>query len=46
MNVLFAINDKFVPGFLTAAVSFCVNNPGKHSIFVMHAKNLSGANYL
>jgi Lipopolysaccharide biosynthesis proteins, LPS:glycosyltransferases len=36
MNVLFAINDKFVPGFLTAAVSFCVNNPGKHSIFVMH----------
>jgi len=36
MNVLFAINEKFVPGFLTAAVSLCVNNPGQHRIFVMH----------
>jgi lipopolysaccharide biosynthesis glycosyltransferase len=36
MNVLFAINEKFVPGFLTAALSLCVNNPGHHRFFVMN----------
>jgi len=36
MNVLFAINEAFVPGLITAAVSFCANNPGHHRFYVMH----------
>jgi lipopolysaccharide biosynthesis glycosyltransferase len=36
MNILFAINEAFVPGLLTAVASLCVNNPGCHTIYVMH----------
>lgn len=36
MNVLFAINENFVPGLISAVVSFCANNPGHHRIFIMH----------
>ncbi len=36
MNVLFAINESFVPGFISTAFSFCFNNPGKHRLFIMH----------
>ena len=36
MNVLFAINEAFVPGFISTAFSFCYNNEGKHRLFVMH----------
>jgi Lipopolysaccharide biosynthesis proteins, LPS:glycosyltransferases len=36
MNLLFAINEAFVPGFVTTLFSFCVNNPGQHTAYVMH----------
>lgn len=36
MNVLFAINETFVPGFMSTAFSLCFTNPGKHRLFVMH----------
>jgi lipopolysaccharide biosynthesis glycosyltransferase len=36
MNVLFAINEAFIPGFLTAVFSLCANNPGFHDIYLMH----------
>ena len=36
MNVLFAINEAFVPGFISTAFSFCYNNEGVHRFFVMH----------
>ena len=36
MNVLFAINESFVPGFISTAFSFCYNNEGEHRLFVMH----------
>ncbi len=36
MNVLFAINEAFVPGFISTAFSFCFNNGGTHRFFVMH----------
>ncbi len=36
MNVLFAINEVFVHGFVSTVFSFCFNNQGKHRFFVMH----------
>ena len=36
MNVLFAINEAFVPGFISTAFSFCYNNEGRHRLFIMH----------
>ncbi|OPZ24674.1 MAG: General stress protein A [bacterium ADurb.BinA186] len=36
MNLLFAINEAFVPGLITALTSFCFHNPGHHVAYIMH----------
>jgi UDP-glucose:(galactosyl)LPS alpha-1,2-glucosyltransferase len=36
MNLLFAINEAFVPGLITALTSFCCHNSGHHVAYIMH----------
>lgn len=34
MNLLFATNEAFIPGFKTALNSLCLNNPEAHEVYV------------
>ena len=36
MDVVFAFNEQFIPGFISTARSLCLSNPGNHRFFLLH----------
>ena len=36
MNLVFCFDERFAPGFVSAVVSLCANNPGHHLLFALH----------